>query len=249
MPSSIADLLQNFERFRAEHWGGDDPLMQELAREGQRPEVLVIACSDSRVDPAILTGSRPGDLFIVRNVAAIVPTYGPSEVPRGASAAIEFGVRGLEVRDIVVLGHAACGGMRLLAEQAAAGAAERRFEFVDQWVTLAQDALLAVDAAGLEAGERQHTLEMTGIVLSLRNLLSFPWIAQRVRAGQMALHGWYFDLHEGELMTFDAARQCFVPGRGVPHPITSRAADLDALDPLAFARGRAQGLTNAARRS
>jgi carbonic anhydrase len=214
-------LIDGFAEFRAEHFGQDDQLMADLARLGQSPAVLVIACSDSRVDPAIMTRARPGELFIVRNVAAIVPPYAPAAKVQGTSSAIEFAVRALKVDHIVVIGHARCGGMKLLGER---GQDDRvdRFEFVDAWVERAAAARAAVQRAGLASDIAERTLEQAGIVLSLQNLLTFPWVRERVQMGSLALHGWYFDLTSGELLAFAGEEAQFLPAQGAAHPLTGK---------------------------
>lgn len=216
-------LIDGFADFRAQHFGTDDQLMADLAKFGQQPAVLVIACSDSRVDPAIMTQARPGDLFIVRNVAAIVPPYSPSARVQGTSSAIEFAVRALQVEHIVVIGHAKCGGMKLLSERDA-NQSDTRFEFVDVWVERAAAARQAVQAAELPAADAERLLEEAGVVLSLQNLLTFPWISEAVRERRLALHGWYFDLTAGELLAFDGEVARFVVAGGEAHPLSGEAA-------------------------
>lgn len=213
MPNPLQRLIAGFESFRREYFERRPSLFEGLVQDGQRPKVLVIACSDSRVDPAILTRSRPGDLFTVRNVAAIVPPYVPDGRPRGTSSAVEFGVRGLEVEHLVVLGHAMCGGMRALAEPPG-----NRFEFLSDWVEIASEARDAVDRAGLTGEARQIALEQAGVLCSLRNLLTFPWIRDRVETGRLVLHGWYFGLRHGELLAFDPTEGRFVAVRGRARP-------------------------------
>jgi carbonic anhydrase len=240
VPNPLQRLIDGFDRFRRDSGTDESRLMAKLAAAGQRPDVLVIGCSDSRVDPAILTSARPGDLFIVRNVAAIVPPYRLDGVPKGTSSAVEFGVRGLGVQHIAVLGHAACGGMRLLAERGLRASRETSFDFVDDWVEIAAPARRALDLAGLEPLRHAYALEQTSILLSLANLLTFPWIRESVSAGSLALHGWYVDIARGELLAFDAPSRRFVPARGTAHPLTGRAAlDRAVLELAGFARSLA----------
>ena len=181
--TEIDKLLAGFAAFRAAAF--DTEHFRALAREGQKPRLLVIACSDSRVDPAILFGAQPGELFVVRNVANLVPPYQPDGHYHGTSAAIEFAVRDLGVAGIVVLGHSSCGGIAALATD---GGAER--EFIGPWISLAAH---ACDHHGSAAREQ------ASIRRSVENLRSFPWIAEREAAGALALHGWWFDLAEGRL--------------------------------------------------
>jgi carbonic anhydrase len=225
MPNPLQRLLDGYETFREQHFEAEPGLMRALATQGQKPQVMVVACADSRVDPAILTGCRPGDLFVARNVAAIVPPYAPERTPKGTSSAVEFGVRGLEVEHLVVLGHGGCGGMRLLVEQAGMPARLRTgFEFVGDWVRLAEPALQAVLRSGIPLPERQRAFEQAGLLTSLTNLLGFPWIRERVERKQLALHAWYFDLATGELLAFDAPMARFVPAQGRARPVCGRTA-------------------------
>lgn len=205
-------LLDGFAEFRREHFIEAPELFRSLIAEGQRPDVLIVGCSDSRVDPAIMTKADPGQLFIVRNVAAIVPPYHPGADPTGTASAIEFGVKGLGVRHIVVLGHEACGGMRLLS-RADSDEAAREFEFVARWVSIVGEARDGVMAMGLPAERVGHAVEQAALLTSVTNLLSFPWVAERVTAGTLALHAWYFSLTAGELLVFDGGVDRFRPAR------------------------------------
>ncbi|SNB68369.1 carbonic anhydrase [Arboricoccus pini] len=230
----LTRLINGFEKFRADHFDTDDQLMADLAQFGQRPAVLVIACSDSRVDPAIMTRARPGELFIIRNVAAIVPPYAPASKVQGTSSAIEFAVRALRVDHVVVLGHAKCGGMKLLHERGTAGH-EDRFEFVDAWVERAAAARTAVQRTKLPPEQEERLLEEAGVVLSLQNLLTFPWVKERVAHNDLALHGWYFDLTIGELLAFDDKDARFVPAKGAAHPLSgARVLDNGWIAPERF---------------
>ena len=130
------DLIEGYRRFRAGTWQAERSRFEELSRLGQRPRALIIACSDSRTDPQMVFNAAPGELFVVRNVANMVPPYGPDDKPHGVSSAIEFAVRSLQVREIVVLGHAMCGGIRALLD----GAPAEVSDFVGQWVRIAEPA-------------------------------------------------------------------------------------------------------------
>jgi carbonic anhydrase len=197
---ALKRLTAGFDHFHNTYFETNHSLYDELVRDGQSPRVMIIGCSDSRTDPALLTEAQPGDLFVVRNVAALVPPYGPDDRPKGTSAAIEFGVRGLEVEHIIVLGHALCGGIRALMEQDHSGS--RRFEFLSTWVEIAAAARDAAAIAVTDAPPelRARMVEQAAIAISARNLMGFPWIAERVAEGRLAVHGWYFDLPRGELM-------------------------------------------------
>ena len=196
-PDSLDDLFDGYRRFRAEVWPERKRLFQSLALEGQSPNALVIACSDSRVDPGMVFNAAPGELFIVRNVANLVPPYNPDGDYHGTSAALEFAVCVLEVSRIIVLGHAMCGGVQALLRGFPPGAQD----FVEPWMNgIAADArrrTLACLPADAEAAQAQCELET--VKLSLRNLMSFPWVASRVAAGRLSLHGGSFDIRTGLL--------------------------------------------------
>lgn len=190
----IEDLIDGFRAFRKRYYEQQPQRMRELTEHGQSPQVLVIACSDSRVDPALLLGAEPGDLFTVRNVANLVPPYNPDSNHHSTSAALEFAVRDLEVRHIVILGHSSCGGIAALRQSAAGTPIER--DFIAPWMEIAADSChCAADASVPE----QQTVEHDGIRISLKNLRSFPWVDAQIRAGNLTLHGWWVDLAGGRL--------------------------------------------------
>lgn len=218
MTDAFDRLVSGFKNFQATYYEGTSDLYRRLASEGQSPKVMIVGCSDSRVDPAIITHSRPGDLFIVRNVAALVPKYEPDGNVKGTSSALEFAVRGLEVEHVIVLGHALCGGVRALS---APESATEKFEFVRNWVKTASTARDAVDRScpHCAPAQRERVLEQATILVSLRNLMGFPWIAERVRQRKLTLHGWYFDLIVGHLFAHDARSRRFVPIEADPQPI------------------------------
>jgi len=187
------DLIAGYRRFRSGTWQAERTRFEALSRLGQRPRALVIACSDSRTDPQMVFNARPGELFVVRNVANIVPPYGPDDQPHGVSSAIEFAVRSLHVRDIVVLGHAMCGGIKALLEDAP----NEVLDFVGHWVRIAEPARQRAMQAPKE--QRQSICEHDAVHLSLGNLLTFPWIKDAVDAGHITLHGCFFDIRSGIL--------------------------------------------------
>jgi carbonic anhydrase len=196
---AIERLVAGFRGFRARYYEQRPERMRELADHGQSPEVMLIACSDSRVDPALLLGSEPGELFIVRNVANLVPPYGPDDGHHGTSAALEFAVRDLEVDHIIVLGHSACGGIQAL--RAAISGEPNNREFIAPWMEIAAQACPCV-AGGLVP--EQPIVEREAIRISLGNLKTFPWISERVANGEIELHGWWVDLENGRLCAVDS---------------------------------------------
>jgi carbonic anhydrase len=186
-------LIDGYRRFRAGTWQSERSRFEELSRLGQRPRTLVIACSDSRTDPQMVFNAAPGELFVVRNVANLAPPYGPDDQPHGVSSAIEFAVRTLRVREIVVMGHAMCGGIRALLYGAPAEASD----FVGQWVRIAEPARRSAMLS--PADQREAVCEHESIRLSLDNLMTFPWIREAVAAGELTLHGCFFDIRTGLL--------------------------------------------------
>lgn len=206
----IPDLMAGWQRFRAGRFRDQRVLFERIAREGQRPRTAMVACCDSRVDPAIVFDCDPGDLFVVRNVANLVPPYEETGSYHGTSAALEYAVGVLGVRDIVVLGHSQCGGIRALVEGPPVGSEPMRF--LTSWMSLAQEArAAAMTPPRLPAEERATLCERLAIRLSVRNLETFPAIRQRVEKGVLAVHGWHFDLHDGLLTVFDPTSNRFLP--------------------------------------
>ncbi|GGC60747.1 carbonic anhydrase [Siccirubricoccus deserti] len=187
-------LIDGYRRFRAETWPQQRARFEALAAEGQSPQTMVIACSDSRVDPQMIFSAAPGELFVVRNVANLVPPYMPDAAFHGTSAALEFAVRVLRVRQVVVLGHAQCGGVRALLE----GAPPEARDFVAGWMSIAERArerVLRCDPA-----ERQEACEHETVRITLANLLTFPWVAEAVAEGRLTLHGGHFGVATGRLL-------------------------------------------------
>ena len=194
----VPKLIAGGRRFREGRYREQRDLFDRLARAGQKPHTLLVACCDSRVDPAILFDCDPGDLFVVRNVANLVPPCEEGGGYHGTSAAIEYAVTVLGVRNIVVLGHSACGGIQALLNGPPIDAGP--MPYVTNWMSLAGEVRERVDAAGPCSGEERGAAgEQLGVRLSLRNLMTFPVIRERVERGALTLHGLHYDLHSGEL--------------------------------------------------
>lgn len=220
----IAEFIAGFERFQTKYFRDERGLFSRL-RQGQEPRALVISCSDSRVDPAMLTGADPGDLFVVRNVANLVPPYRHEAEAPGIRAAIEFAVKTLEVGHIIVLGHSGCGGIQALMD--GEGITQNRYEFVGPWVGIAKRAR---DQVLRELPQKSPALqcracEQAAILVSLENLLSFPWIRAAVDQGRLALHGWHFDIDAGELLAYSAETATFDSLLAEPVPDPARKTD------------------------
>lgn len=195
----IAKFIHGFKRFQESYFCGDEQVFQRL-RSGQNPRALVIGCCDSRVDPAILTDSAPGDLFVVRNVANLVPPHEEDQSRHGVSAALEFAVRVLKVEHVIVMGHSGCGGIQSLLR----GEFDEASEYLPQWVNIAAKARRQVldELPDKPRRLQERACEQAAILVSLDNLLTFPWVRERVEAGGLLLHGWYFDLERGELLSY-----------------------------------------------
>ncbi len=191
------NLLNGYRRFRRETWPAERARYEALAERGQSPRTLVIGCSDSRVDPQTVFGAGPGELFVVRNVAGLVPPCSPDAGYHGTSAALEYAVRVLEVDRIVVLGHALCGGVRALVE----GVPPVAQDFVGPWLEIAKTAKLSPDPDVPSGPADQFApYEVQVVRLSLVNLMTFPWVADAVAEGRLHLHGFRFDIRSGVLM-------------------------------------------------
>jgi carbonic anhydrase len=189
----MEDFVAGYRRFRAGTWRNERARFDALSKFGQKPRALVIGCSDSRADPQMVFNAAPGELFIVRNVANLVPPYGPDDQPHGISAAIEFAVRALKVPQIIVMGHAMCGGIQALLN----GAPAEVSDFVTQWVRIAEPA--RVRAMTVPVQSRQDFCEHESVRLSLENLMTFPWVTSETNAGRLKLHGCFFDIRSGIL--------------------------------------------------
>lgn len=218
----IRQLLAGIKGFRSHYYEHRPDSMRQLVTEGQHPQVLMIGCSDSRVDPALLTQAEPGELFVVRNVANLVPPYQPDGHYHGTSAAIEYAVRVLEVGHVIVLGHAQCGGIQGLI-RLRAGEVDGN-DFVAPWVSIANSAIdpyAPAPDADIDDERRRAELERlrlkpdvverAAVRASVENLMSFPFVRERVENGSLQIHGWWFDLETGDLWAIDPTTRMFLP--------------------------------------
>ena len=206
-----ANLEAGYRSFLGERFVRERARYERLAG-GQRPEIMVIGCCDSRVSPEVIFDANPGEIFVARNVANLVPPYETAGKYHGASAAVEFAVQALKVKHIVVLGHEKCGGIEAFmsgAEPLTSG------DFIGNWLSLIKPAAAAVEKRG-DYAERRHALELATVELSLTNLMSFPWVQKLVDRGALQLHGAYFGVGDGVLMARDPETGAF--RRLVPVP-------------------------------
>lgn len=203
-------LIEGFLRFRDNLFPSDDVEYLRLFAEGQKPKFLIVGCCDSRVDPALIFNCAPGELFVVRNVANIVPPNEARIGHHGTTAAIEYGVRNLGVEHIVVLGHQHCGGIQNLLQTRGESNPD---SFIDDWMKLVESARISVerDYADASVEERRRACEQRAILVSLGNLLTYPWIAERVASNTLRIHGWYFDIKQGQLLGYNSSTGQFEP--------------------------------------
>jgi len=203
-------LTQGYRAFLGGRFAGERSRYEMLAQAGQRPEIMVIGCVDSRVSPEVIFDAAPGELLVVRNVANLVPPYEPHrDSQAGASAALEFGVQALRVRHIVVLGHAFCGGIRAFADEQEPLSPG---DFIGRWMSQIAPAATRLGPRAEDDGDAyRRRLEFASVELSLRNLMTFPFVRVLVERGKLALHGAYFGIAAGRLLVRDSATGRFEP--------------------------------------
>ena len=208
----FASLIEGYRRFRAGPFREQHERYDRLAREGQSPKLLVIACSDSRVDPAQIFDVDPGEIFVVRNVAALVPPFETTPGLHGVSAALEFAVQVLEIRQIVVLGHGMCGGCRVALTQELHGAGPGEGGFIADWIAMLEEARGPIAASfGTTGRAAERAMEEAGVKVSLANLRTFPCIRRKEREGTLKLRGAFFAISDGVLHLLDEGSGVFEP--------------------------------------
>ena len=209
--SNFQNMIEGYRRFKAGEWQRERARWAELA-QGQSPKVMVIACSDSRVDPTRIFDTSPGEIFVVRNVANLVPPMETGGGHHGVSAALEFAVTQLEVSEIVVMGHGACGGASAALSQRFKDMRPGEGGFIADWIDLLRPARDAVVAEhGCDGAAAHRAMEEAAVKVSLANLRTFPCIRSREREGRLRLHGAYFAIAEGVLHLMDSETECFLP--------------------------------------
>ena len=195
-------LLSGYQRFRREGWSRERDRWSDL-NEGQSPQVMVIACSDSRVDPAQIFDTSPGEIFVVRNIANLVPPFELGGGRHGVSAALEFAVTQLEVGEVVVMGHGSCGGVAAAMTQRFAGCAPGAGGFIDHWVDMLDEARERIISEYGTGPDAIRELELETVRVSIANLRTFPCIPEREAAGTLKLRGAYFAIADGVLDLMD----------------------------------------------
>jgi carbonic anhydrase len=205
LDKTIHKIAQGYLRFRSDFLAQTGDFYRGLAEQGQKPRVAIISCSDSRVDPALITGTKPGEMFVLRNVGNLIPER-TSETAWGVRAALQFAIEVLEVEHFVVCGHSGCGGVQGARRNQVVGPQGQHLEDLSVWLRHLSEkfAPLEAQANELEPELRDEFYEKIGIINSLCNLFTFPEIERRVKEGKLHLHGWYFDIKRGELFAYDA---------------------------------------------
>jgi carbonic anhydrase len=209
--AQLEEMIEGYQRFREIGWKVERERWSDLA-EGQSPKVMVLACSDSRVDPTLIFDARPGQMFVVRNVANLAPPFETSDGYHGVSAALEFAVTQLEVEEVLVLGHGLCGGCAAALTGQFDDADHGEGHFIAAWVDMLKDARETVRARHAKLdGEAFLAMEREAVKVSLANLRTFPWVIEREAAGRLTLHGGHFSISEGRLYLLDEAEGEFRP--------------------------------------
>ena len=199
MEKSIRKFIRGYHHFRKIYADGDNSLMEKLACHGQNPDVMVIACCDSRVDPALILQCNPGDLFIVRNVANIVPPYEVDDTHHGTSAALEFGICYLNVKHLIIFGHSQCAGIDALVNN-------KNFhqnDFISQWVSLIE--------THPNCAHDNTELAKKALIDSYKNCLTFHWIEERLTKNILQIHLWHFDIKDAEISTYSFKNKQYQP--------------------------------------
>lgn len=194
----VKNLIEGYQRFHKKYFQEQPEIYNSLFEQGQSPKFLVISCCDSRVHPAQVMDTVPGDIFVIRNVANLVPVNEVDGKSHGTSAAMEFAIKHLEVKHIIVFGHSQCGGIKSLME---GDHFDHDYGFIDPWMNIARSAREHVihDYPEEDFASQCARCEKASIQISLNNLMTFPWIKERVLAGKLFIHGWYFDIDSGRL--------------------------------------------------
>lgn len=211
MSSFPENLADRFRRFQRRHFTTLADQYEQLATYGQNPETMIISCCDSRVDPETIFSAMPGELFVLRNVANLVPPYETGGNFHGVSTAIEYAVLNLRIKHLVVMGHSGCGGITAALNQNAAVQTEAKF--ISRWMSMLDDARISVLASHqmASAAEQQSALEKEGIKTSIKHLRTFPFVAEVEEKGRLNLHGAHFDIKTGQLSILNHSRGTFYP--------------------------------------
>ncbi|PZQ54956.1 MAG: carbonic anhydrase [Novosphingobium pentaromativorans] len=207
----LDNLLEGYRRFRSSGWSPNRERWERLS-EGQQPEVMIVACSDSRVDPSQIFDVDPGEIFVVRNVAALVPPFETTPGHHGVSAALEFAVQVLKVKEVVVMGHGMCGGCKAALTQELHGAEPGQGGFIADWISMLDEARAPVAAEfGTSGRPAERQMEQAAVRVSLENLMTFPCVRSKVKNGDLKLRGAFFAISDGQLHLMDETTGEFAP--------------------------------------
>lgn len=208
---SFADLIDGYRNFRSGSWSAQRERWEQLA-EGQSPQVMIIACSDSRADPTQIFDAAPGEIFVVRNVAAMVPPFETTPGNHGVSAALEFAIQFLNVREVVVMGHGLCGGCKAALTQDLRGTQPGRGGFIANWMAMLDEVRDPIAAElGTEGREAERAMEHAAVKVSLDNLRTFPCVQEKEGNGKLKLYGAFFAISDGVLHLLDEPTGEFRP--------------------------------------
>lgn len=211
LSQEFTQLVEGYRRFRSGQWVERHDRW-EAARVGQEPQVMIIACADSRVDPSQIFDMAPGEAFVVRNIAALVPPFETTPGHHGVSAALEFAVQVLQVKEIVVMGHGMCGGCKAALTQSLHGTEPGEGGFIADWIGMLDEAREPVVAQhGTEGRDAERAMEHAGIRVSLANLRTFPCVRSKEREGKLKLRGAFFAISDGQLHVLNEATGDFSP--------------------------------------
>jgi len=204
MIQEIKELIEGNKKFKEKFFEGNT-LFDELLQHGQKPKIMIVSCSDSRVDPAVIFNCEPGELFVVRNVANLIPPCENTDTYHGTSAALEFGTCILEVEHIIILGHGQCGGILALIENSDNILNKKEHSFIVKWMEIARPGYDKVMAEHTEASIEEKVIlcEKYALVNSLNNLRTFPWVQERINSNKLTVHAWFFNLENGEIFMYD----------------------------------------------
>lgn len=208
MPTEINYLKQGYKKFCKKYFDSNNDLYKNLVEYGQQPKFLIVACSDSRVDPSLILNCKPGDLFVIRNVANLIPPYEIDTHYHGTSAALEFGICALGIRDVIILGHSQCGGILSLLEN---DCRNKPGDFIPKWMELAKHTcdITLKEYSTDSLKEQANICGQNSLLSSLGNLRSFPWVSDKVKTGDLFLHAWYFDLESGKMTLYNEEAGAF----------------------------------------
>jgi len=206
-------LISGYREFRANYVGEENKEWLKVAGKRQDPKVMMVACSDSRVHPAILTRSALGELFMIRNVANVVPPFEEGDADssyHGTSAAVEFAINHLHVKHIIVMGHSGCGGIESLMDKSITDETQG-YSFIRPWMSIVEEAshFSEYERTTMNQASRVCVCEKRAILISLNNLVSFPWVREAIKDGTLHLHGWYFDIKSGSLSEYNMKTEEF----------------------------------------